>query len=188
MLTAMTVHRLKQISKFLSLVLRHKPEEADVHLDNRGWAEVNELLEACAARGFVITRQELELVVVESDKQRFELSSDRRRIRAMYGHSITVDLGYERVEPPDTLFHGTAEHSLASVREHGLVSARRQYVHLSPDAETAVKVGQRHGRPVVLSVQAHRMHRDGYSFYHAPSGVWLTDYVPPEYVSFLSNE
>lgn len=171
-------------SKFLSLVLRHRPQKIGLELDNQGWADVDHLLARMAAHGRKINLSILQKVVAENDKQRFIFSEDGRRIRANQGHSIQVDLGYKPVEPPEFLYHGTAEHFLDSIRDQGLLKRRRHHVHLSQDRETAVKVGQRHGQPVVLIVQAGAMHAAGHQFFLSKNHVWLTDHVPPE---FLEN-
>ena len=126
---------------------------------------------------------ELEEIVATSDKRRFELSDDGKRIRATQGHSVPVDLGYEDREPPELLYHGTAERNLGSILAQGLRSGQRHAVHLSTDVKTAIAVGQRYGKPVVLVVQAGRMHLDGHRFQCSSNGVWLTEHVPVEYLS-----
>jgi putative RNA 2'-phosphotransferase len=171
-------------SKFLSLVLRHHPETIGLSLDEQGWAEIDDLLTAANRSGRKLTRSLLDRVVRENDKQRFAISSDGARIRANQGHSIDVDLGLEPVRPPELLFHGTVARFLDSIRGSGLERGSRQYVHLSPDVETARKVGKRRGRPVVLVVESGRMWQDGHTFYRAENGVWLTDAVPLEYLRF----
>lgn len=173
---------LVKFSKFLSLVLRHRPQTLGLTLDSSGWVAVDVLLAAMRARGMAVDQAKLERVVAENDKQRFAFSEDGTKIRANQGHSIQVALGLEPRTPPDLLYHGTAVKTLASIRSQGLVKGRRHAVHLSPDAETAKKVGQRHGEPVVLVVQAGRMAGDGYIFTCSENGVWLTDRVPPEYI------
>jgi putative RNA 2'-phosphotransferase len=175
---------LVRISKFLSLVLRHKPEEIGLTLDENGWAEVEELLRLANERGRTITRPLLDRVVAENDKKRFAFSDDGTRIRASQGHSVEVDLNLPPVEPPELLYHGTATRFLDSIRSQGLHSASRKHVHLSADAATAVKVGQRHGRPVVLVVRARDMHAAGHRFFRSANGVWLTDNVPVEFLTF----
>jgi putative RNA 2'-phosphotransferase len=174
--------RFIKTSKFLSLVLRHRPETVGIKLDQAGWVSVAELLTACNARGIRLTREELEEVVRTNDKQRFAFNDDHSRIRASQGHSIEVELEYEPVTPPDILYHGTATRFLDSIKEQGLVNGRRQHVHLSADEATAVNVGSRHGKPVVLKVAAGQMHHDGFTFYLSKNGVWLTDCVPPSYL------
>jgi putative RNA 2'-phosphotransferase len=169
-------------SKFLSLVLRHSPEEFGLRLDEEGWVEIDELLAAASRSGRKLARSLLERVVRENDKLRFTLSSDGRRIRANQGHSVAVDLGLQPVEPPELLYHGTVAKFLDSIRASGLVRGTRQYVHLSPDVETARKVGQRRGQPVILVVETGRMWQDGHLFYRSENGVWLTEQVPPEYL------
>ncbi len=172
-----------RLSKFLSLVLRHQPEKAGLTLDASGWVEVEALLRGCNAAGVSLTRPLLERLVAESDKQRFAFSEDRQRIRANQGHSVDVDLAYEPVTPPDILYHGTADRFLDSIRTRGLVRGNRHHVHLSADYAVAVEVGRRHGRPVVFDVAAERMHADGHRFFRSANGVWLTEQVPPQYLS-----
>ena len=173
---------LVRLSKFLSLVLRHEPERIGVTLDANGWVAVDELLAAAARAGNPITRERLDEVVATNDKKRFAFSPDGSLIRASQGHSVEVDLGLTPAVPPELLFHGTATRFIDSIRAEGLRSQSRQHVHLSPDEETAVKVGQRHGKPVVLFVKAGAMHRDGHVFYRSENGVWLTAAVPPGYL------
>lgn len=174
---------LVRASKFLSLVLRHDPGRIGLALDAAGWAEVEALLEAARGAGVRLDRATLERVVAENDKQRFAFSEDRTRIRASQGHSVKVELGLEPREPPEVLFHGTATRFLLSIRKEGLRPGSRTHVHLSADRETAVKVGSRHGVPVVLVVQAGRMHREGHAFLRSENGVWLCEAVPAKYLA-----
>ncbi|MEZ5857057.1 MAG: RNA 2'-phosphotransferase [Hyphomicrobiaceae bacterium] len=177
---------LVRASKFLSFVLRHDPGSIGLALDANGWADVGELIERAQGHGQQLDRPTIELVVRTSDKQRFALSGDGQRIRANQGHSIDVDLALEAAAPPAQLFHGTAATNVPSIAASGLHSASRQHVHLSPDAHTAHKVGARHGKPVVLRIDAGRMHGDGHVFYRSENGVWLTDRVPAVYIEFPS--
>ena len=180
----MDKRRQKRISKFLSYVLRHHPDSIGIELNRQGWTDVEELLRKAGQRGMRITLDELRTVVKENDKQRFSFSKDSMRIRANQGHSIEVDLGYEEVAPPDVLYHGTAQRNLGLIRVEGLTKGNRHHVHLSPDSETARKVGQRYGKPVVLEIKAGQMHADGYKFYLSANGVWLREYVPASYLRF----
>ena len=175
---------LVKASKFLSLVLRHKPEQIGLTLDREGWADVDELIERARTHGMLLTRETIAEVVRTSDKQRFALDEKGERIRANQGHSVEVDLGLEPIAPPAVLFHGTAIGSVASIRKKGLHAAQRQHVHLSPDEATAIRVGQRHGRPVVLRIDAAAMHGAGLAFFRSTNGVWLTDSVPTEFIEF----
>ncbi|GAA2478493.1 RNA 2'-phosphotransferase [Streptomyces thermolineatus] len=179
--------RAVRISKFLALVLRHDPAAAGVVLDREGWVEVDVLIRACSAAGRPFTRAELEHVVATSDKKRFALSADGRRIRASQGHSVDIDLGLPAVEPPAVLYHGTASRTLPQVLREGLRPMSRQDVHLSADAATARRVGARHGRPVVLAVDAAAAARAGHAFRVSANGVWLTDRVPPEFLRVLPD-
>ena len=177
----------KKKSRFLSLVLRHEPHAAGVELDEAGWVAVDELLAGCARAGVPITGDELREIVRASDKQRFALSDDGSRIRANQGHSVEVELGYTPAEPPAVLWHGTAERYVGAIREQGLHRGARHHVHLSETEETASAVGRRHGKLVLIRVDAGRMHGDGIPFFRTPNGVWLTDHVPAEYLSFPSG-
>ncbi len=172
---------MAEISRFLSLVLRHKPEVIGIALDAQGWVDVDVLLAALRAHGRSVTREELERVVATSDKKRFALEGDR--IRAHQGHSVDVDLDLRPEAPPPRLYHGTVARFVESIRREGLVRGQRHHVHLSADVATAKSVGGRRGAPVVLEVDAAAMARDGHVFYRSANGVWLTDHVPPAYLS-----
>lgn len=176
--------RLIKSSKYLSLVLRHQPHAIGLQLDDAGWASLDELI---AKSGGRLNRELVLDVVAQNDKKRFALSEDGLFIRANQGHSINVDLGLEAVVPPDTLFHGTAERFVEAIRAEGLKAQSRQHVHLSPDRETAIKVGRRHGKPIVLNVAAGDMHAAGHKFYLSQNGVWLTDVVPPTFLKCISD-
>jgi putative RNA 2'-phosphotransferase len=177
-----------RLSKFLSLVLRHRPGVVGAELDRAGWIAVDDLLAACRAHGREITREALEEVVETNAKRRFAFSDDGLRIRASQGHSVEVELGYEARVPPEHLFHGTVSSSLRSIRARGLERMKRHHVHLSSDLETARAVGGRRGRPVVLKVLAGEMHRAGHLFFLSANGVWLTERVPPEYLLEADGE
>jgi putative RNA 2'-phosphotransferase len=174
-------------SKFLSLVLRHEPARAGLTLDAAGWVTVDALLAGCAAAGRPLTREQLDTLVRESDKQRFAFSPDRQRIRANQGHSVEVELDYAAQTPPEFLYHGTATRFLPSIRTQGLLKGERHHVHLSADVETAIKVGQRHGKPAVLQIAAGAMSAAGHAFFRSANGVWLTERVPTSYLVNLEN-
>lgn len=175
---------LVKTSKFLSLVLRHQPELIGITLSTAGWVSVAELLRACQAHGHPLTLEDLQELVATNDKRRFSLSEDGQMIRANQGHSVPVELGYSPAVPPDMLYHGTVEKFLPSIREEGLKRGSRHHVHLSPDEETARRVGARRGRPLILKVESGRMHQKGHEFFRSANGVWLTEHVPPEYLIF----
>ncbi|MET0398621.1 MAG: RNA 2'-phosphotransferase [Longimicrobiaceae bacterium] len=175
---------LVRASRFLSLVLRHRPEHVGIALDPAGWVPVDELLAAARRSGFALDRAMLERVVAENDKRRFAFSADGARIRASQGHSVDVDLGLTAQAPPAVLFHGTATRFLESIRREGLRPGSRTHVHLSPDEATARTVGRRHGAPVVLRVAAGDMHRDGHELVLSENGVWLARTVPAMYLGF----
>lgn len=174
-------------SKFLSLVLRHEPEKIGVQLDENGWIDVEVLLAALAAHGKPLSRAELDQLVRENDKRRFAFNSDGRRIRANQGHSVEVDLALEAQTPPEKLYHGTVEKFLTSIFRGGLLKGERHHVHLSPNLETAVKVGERRGKPIILEIASGQMHREGHSFFVSGNGVWLVDQVPPQYLIRLEQ-
>ncbi|MFD4031416.1 RNA 2'-phosphotransferase [Streptomyces sp. NPDC058637] len=176
----MDAQRTVKVSKYLSRHLRHQPDRIGISLDAHGWVPIDELLRACARNGFAVSRSELDHVVAANDKQRFAVADDR--IRANQGHSVTVDLGLSPSEPPAYLYHGTVARALATIRTEGLRPMARHHVHLSPDRETATRVGARRGAPVVLSVDAGAMHRAGHLFHVTANGVWLTDTVPPDFL------
>jgi len=178
---------LFKMSKFLSLVLRHQPEKIGLALDANGWADVEDLIRLANHHGTRLTRPLLERLVAENDKQRFALSDDGERIRASQGHSVEVDLALPPALPPEVLYHGTAARSVASIRAGGLHAGNRQHVHLSPDVSTATRVGQRHGKPVVLVVRAGAMAAAGHTFFLSANGVWLTDRVPVEFLGFPAD-
>ncbi|WP_367043658.1 RNA 2'-phosphotransferase [Streptomyces sp. Je 1-332] len=174
--------RTVRVSKYLSKHLRHQPERIGLTLDEGGWVEIDALIAAAAAHGFRFTHAELEHVVAVNDKQRFAV--DGGRIRASQGHSVDVDLDLPPATPPAYLFHGTVIHNIAAIRAEGLRPMNRHAVHLSPDRETATRVGARRGRPVVLSVDTGAMHHDGHVFQVSANGVWLTAAVPAAYLRF----
>ena len=169
-----TVFIMKGKSKKISYILRHRISEEFLP---GGWLAVNTVLEEVG-----ITMDELETIVAQNDKGRYQLSEDKTLIRALYGHSVPVELAYIPSQPPALLYHGTAVKNYESILDSGIVSRNRQFVHLSEDVQTAVSVGQRHGDPVVLQVDAKRMSEDGYLFYSPKNSIWLTEYVLPQYI------
>ena len=176
----------KQLSKFLSLILRHKPETIGITLDEHGWADVEELLKGITQSGRSIDYPTLERIVAENDKQRFSLSPDGKKIRANQGHSVNVDVELKPMDSPEVLYHGTVEKNKASIEAKGLIKGNRLYVHLSADVETAMKVASRRkGEKLIYEVAAGDMSRDGFKFYLSLNGVWLTESVPNQYLKLL---
>ncbi|MCA1558359.1 MAG: RNA 2'-phosphotransferase [Acidobacteria bacterium] len=175
--------RLVKVSKYLSKHLRHQPERLGLTLAPGGWVRVYELLAACMAHNFPLTREELDEVVERNDKRRFSFDDTGERIRASQGHSVEVDLQLVAAEPPAVLYHGTARRSAESILRGGLSKMSRHHVHLSSDVETARKVGARHGKPIIFRVDAAAMRGEGFEFYVSDNGVWLVESVPPEYLS-----
>ncbi|MFI7324537.1 RNA 2'-phosphotransferase [Streptomyces rubiginosohelvolus] len=176
----MDERRTVKVSKYLSKHLRHQPERIGITLDENGWVGVETLLSAAALHGFTISRAELDHAVTVNDKRRFTVDGDR--IRANQGHTVAVDLDLPPAEPPAYLYHGTVARVMDAIRAEGLRPMTRHHVHLSPDRETATRVGARRGRPLVLTVDAGAMHRAGHVFRVSANGVWLADAVPPEFL------
>lgn len=180
----MSDQNYNKISKFLSYVLRHQPDAIGLILDDHGWANIEELINKANQSGEVTTldRSLIQDVVDSNDKKRFFISDDGQSIRASQGHSVNVDLQLKPVEPPEFLYHGTATRFLESILKEGLKPQQRQYVHLSKDIETATKVGQRYGKPVILTINAQLMCEQGFKFFLSENGVWLTNNVPSIYL------
>lgn len=176
----------KSISKYLSMILRHKPEVIGITLDQHGWADVDELIKGIE-KNQTFSRELLEEIVRSDEKQRYSFNEDGTKIRANQGHSITVDLELQRKEPPEILWHGTAEKYAVSIDQMGLKPGNRMYVHLSSDEQTAEKVGRRHGEPVLYQVKSGEMYRRGFRFYQSVNGVWLTYMVPVEYLKKMTE-
>lgn len=174
--------QLTMISKFISLVLRHKPETIGLQLDTGGWVAIEELVAKGRAGGVPLSEEAVRKIVSQSDKQRFAISTDGKHIRANQGHSLPVDLGISASEPPGVLYHGTASRNLRAILNEGILSGKRLFVHLSLDLDTATAVGKHHSIPVILAIQAGQMHRDGFKFYLSKNGIWMTEYVPAEYL------
>lgn len=175
---------LNHTSKFLSLVLRHKPEEIGLSMDHNGWVDVDQLIEQSNKNNVLLDFELLEEIVLTNDKQRFAFNDDFSKIRANQGHSVNVDLQFEPQTPPEFLYHGTVEKFIETIKKNGLQKMKRTHVHLSKDLETAVKVGQRRGKPVILKILTQKMQEKGNIFYLSKNGVWLSDSIPSEYIEF----
>lgn len=173
---------LENISRYMSLILRHKPDVIGISLDEHGWANVNELINGIAKNNTGFNMESLEEIVRTDSKQRYSFNDDKTLIRANQGHSIPVDVELEEKEPPEYLYHGTGEKYVESINRQGLIPKSRLYVHLSKNVKTAESVGERHGRPTVYLVHSGKMYKDGYKFYLSANGVWLTKKVPVEYL------
>jgi len=184
----MNSKQLNEVSKFLSYVLRHEPQSIGLQLDMEGWAEIDFLIAGAAKEGRILDRKLILAVVSSSDKKRFSISNNAQYIRAVQGHSTeSVDLQHIEKEPPEFLYHGTATRFLESIQQQGLIAGSRHHVHLSQDMATAVAVGQRYGKPVLLKVEALRMHQQGFKFFQAENGVWLTNNVPANLITESSH-
>ena len=178
--------QMKNTSKFISLILRHKPETIGISLDEHGWADVQELIEGVDRfPGQSLDMETLEEIVRTDAKQRYSFNEDHTLIRANQGHSIQVDVELEEKIPPDVLWHGTGEKFVPSIDAQGLIPKSRLYVHLSSDPQTAKVVGSRHGRPVIYQVDCRQMTEDGYKYFLSANKVWLTKHVPAKYLKKL---
>ncbi|MFA1719042.1 RNA 2'-phosphotransferase [Clostridioides difficile] len=174
-----------KLSIFISLILRHKPETIGIKLDDYGYADVNELIEKINNTGRNINIEILEQIVKEDNKQRYSFNDDRSKIRANQGHSINVNVELRELEPPKYLYHGTATRFLDNIKNEGIIKQSRLYIHLSRDIDIAVKVGKRHGTPVILKINTGKMYENGYKFYLSENNVWLCEYIPFKYVEIF---
>ncbi len=180
--------QLVRVSKFLSLVLRHKPETIGLQLDAEGWLDIAQLVENANQHGQQLSLELVHEVVAQNDKKRFALSEDGLKIRASQGHSIEgIELNLTACQPPDILYHGTVAVFIEQIRQQGLLKRSRNHVHLSADVETAMKVGSRRGQPILLTVASGVMHQQGFPFYLSANGVWLCDSVPPQFLGFPAS-
>ena len=175
---------LIKTSRFISLILRHKPETIGITLDEHGWANVEELI-AGVNKKYPIDMQIIEKIVDEDDKNRYSFNEDKTMIRANQGHSIAVDVELKKLNPPDILYHGTGEKYVESIEKQGLIRKNRLYVHLSNDIETAEKVGKRHGKPVIYEINCKKMVENGIEFLKSENNVWLVESVPVKYLKKL---
>lgn len=177
-----------RVSKLMSLLLRHQPQKAHLDVDENGWVNVNQLVRNmnryCSTS---VSTEDIFKIVNTDTKTRYALSPDSTKIRANQGHSISVNMEFKELEPPSTLFHGTSLSAVPLILKSGISKMSRQYVHLSSDIETAIKVGKRHGSPRIFQVNSQQMYKNGYHFYLSDNHVWLTDHVPPEYIQLLSS-
>ena len=178
----MNEQQKKKTSKFLSYVLRHHPELIDLNLDENGWANVEELITKSKNDSQGFTFEELDEIVQTNSKKRFAFNEDKTKIRASQGHSIDINLALIAQQPPEFLYHGTAQNNAASILEKGIEKRSRQHVHLSIDKETATNVGMRHGKPIILTISTGKMFENGIEFYLSENEVWLTDFVHPKYI------
>jgi putative RNA 2'-phosphotransferase len=179
--------RKKKISKFLSLILRHKPEVVGLKLEKNGWVSVEKLIKACADYGKKFTLAELKEVVETNDKKRFAFNDNETKIRASQGHSVEVEIEFEKQTPPKILYHGTAEKNVGIIFAEGLKKISRHHVHLSSDIETARKVGRRYGKPVIFQIDTVSMKAEGFEFYISANGVWLVEGVPPKFLELIEE-
>ena len=179
--------KLTRLSKFLSLILRHKPETIGLSLDSNGWADVNELIQKVKSSNRDIDINTLSTIVEENDKSRFSFNENKTKIRAVQGHTIDVDLNLTPSEPPIILYHGTTIQNIISIKRNGISKMKRHHVHLSDNLDTAKSVGSRYGKPAVLIINSKKMYDDGIVFLKSENGVWLTDFVDSKYIQFDKN-
>lgn len=178
--------KTRKVSKLLSYVLRHKPEAYQLDMDKNGWVDLNQLINKVNQNGGQLNLELIQEVVANNDKQRFKLDLTNHRIRANQGHSININLELQEQTPPECLYHGTSVDTIPKIKATGIKKMNRHLVHLSQDESTAKIVGSRHGRPAVLKVKAQRMHAQGLKFFLSENGVWLTDFVDPDFIDFPS--
>lgn len=176
---------LTNLSRYMSLILRHKPEVIGITLDEHGWASVNDLICGIEKNNPGFNMNILEQIVRTDSKQRYSFNDDKSLIRANQGHSVNVDVELKEKEPPEYLYHGTGEKYVKSINQDGLIPKSRLYVHLSKDIKTAENVGKRHGKEVVYRINSGQMYRDGYKFYLSENGIWLTKEVPIKYLEIV---
>ena len=182
-------NKIRSLSKFLSLILRHKPETIGIILDDHGWANVDEVIEGIKRSGKQFDLDLLNRVVAENDKKRFSFNDDKTKIRANQGHSKLVDVELEEKIPPKILYHGTQEKNSSSIAAQGLLKMNRLYVHLSNDLETAVKVADRRiGEKIIYEIDTAAMIKEGYKFFQSVNNVWLTDHVPPKFLKIIPTQ
>lgn len=177
-----------RLSKFLSLVLRHRPEQIGITLDVQGWTEVDVLIQQMNSKGMSITPEKLQQVVETNNKNRFAFNETKTKIRASQGHSVAIELGYIPQTPPPLLYHGTGKKHLPSIMASGLEKMKRHHVHLSTDVATALQVGRRHGEAILLHINAAKMQADGFRFFLSENKVWLTERVPVDYITLSDEE
>lgn len=176
-----------RISKFISLLLRHKPQEADLILDEYGWCNTSDLIKGLNIKGFKANLEDVKRIVREDDKQRYCFNEDKTKIRASQGHSIKINLELKSIKPPTVLYHGTSKRVIENILKQGINKQNRQYVHLSDNLETASKVGKRHGELIILEINSEQMFLDGYKFYLSENKVWLADFVPMKYIKIYNE-
>lgn len=172
----------RELSQFLALILRHKPEVIDISLDNKGWANVELLIKQINKSGRTINTEILENIVKTDNKNRYSFNEDKTLIRANQGHSVNVDVKLEQLQPPDVLYHGSANKYVESILKNGIIPKTRLYVHLSLDIKTALNVGTRHGFPIIFQIDTKQMHKDGVLFYKSANNVWLTKFIDKKYI------
>lgn len=182
----MNAKQQTKISKRLSLILRHNPQSIGIQLDSSGWAKIDELLQALNSHGIQINHDILTQVVNDNPKKRFEFNASESQIRARQGHSLKVDLGYQPTTPPDKLYHGTPEKFLTSIFKQGLQKQQRHHVHMSEDIPLMLEVAKRRGVPSLLEINAGEMVKHGHHFFHTDNDVWLTDNIPPEFITRIN--
>lgn len=174
-----------KIGKYLTYLLRHCPESLKLKMDNKGYVSISELIEKLKTTKYKIDIEILDRIVKTDDKQRFSYNEDKTKIRCVQGHSFHVSVAKEGI-PPSTLYHGTSIDNLSSIKKNGILKCSRDYVHLSSDKDTAVDVGLRHAKSldkvIVFKIDTQKMISDGFKFYVAENGVWLIEYIPPQYV------
>jgi putative RNA 2'-phosphotransferase len=172
-------HGLKvKVSRYMSYLLRHNPE--NLKIDRYGFVSLNELVKKLKERYQVDKKFILE-IVEKSDRKRFEIVEDK--IRALYGHTIPVDLELEEDKAVKVLYHGTTPDAASKILKVGLKPMKRKWVHLSPTVMIAKEVGLRRTRkPVILKINAEAARKNGVRFYKASDRVYLCKELSPKYI------
>ena len=178
------MNKIEKLSKEVSYALRHAPWEYELEIDEQGWVSVVQLLGALHEdeKWENLGEEDLQHMIDNSEKKRHEISDGK--IRAFYGHSIPIKITKEEKEPPELLYHGTAKRFFPLIIETGLLTKKRQYVHLSQDIETAFAVGKRHDeKPIILEICALDAWKNGVKFYYGNEKVWLADEIPSKFIT-----
>lgn len=177
----------KSVSKYLSLILRHKPEQGNIELSSEGWAKIDDIIKGYKRKG-EITVDNILAAVEHNPKKRFELNESQTEIRAVQGHSVKhVKIKMDKFVPDGPVFHGTIQKSIKPILKEGLKPQTRIHTHLSKDVETATSVGRRRGHPIILEIDAEQMVKDGLELFIAKNGVILADYVPAKYIKLYED-
>ncbi len=173
-----------EVSKYVSYLLRHNP--LDLEMDHEGFVELPRLLSKVRRRFPTVDRKLLVEIVECSERKRFEIVGDR--IRALYGHTVDVNVHLEEDKQLAQLYHGTTQEAAEQILKTGLQPMKRKWVHLSPTKEIAYEVGNRRtDSPVILMVDAAEARNHGLRFFKATDKVYVCEHVPAKYIQMLRS-